>query len=395
VDGPDHISPQRLLAALLLVALVAGGLLARPPAPAAARIDGLSRALRTSVPHPSRHLRSGRASAAAPLVLGIYPGGAAGTVGPSGAVRPEDPALRLQALQTLRGDGRPFVLHLYDAYVRPADADAVPDWLAAQIAQYTAAGFRVELVLTYRPERAGGDVDGFVRFVRARVRQLAPNAGVTDLQVTNEVNVRGAPDAADGAYRGAPRALVRGVVAAKDEARRNGAGRRLHVGFNWAYQLGPAEEAFFAGLGASGGRAFARAVDWVGLDAYPGTWGPPLAHGDPARAVRSALLGALRLLRRDLLPLARLGSAALHVSESGYPTGPDRSEAMQVTVLRAAVLAAADARDDLGVTDFRWFDLRDADSSSDSFERRYGLMRDDYTPKPAFDAFRRLIATLP
>ena len=46
------------------------------------------------------------------------------------------------------------------------------------------------------------------------------------------------------------------------------------------------------------------------------------------------------------------------------------------------------------VTGYRWFDLRDADSASPSFESRYGLMRDDYRPKPAFAAYRDLIATL-
>jgi hypothetical protein len=400
VDRSDNMPPHRrrraaglpwavLLVALVAAAVVAGAQAAESPTAAHA----FRHADRTLVLHPARKHRRARAAAAEPLVLGVYPGGAAGTVGPARAVRPEVGALRLQALQTLRGGAGPFVLHLYDSYTQPADADAVPDWLAAQISEYAAAGFQVELVLTYRPAQAQGDVDGFVRFVRARVRQLAPERRVTHLQVTNEVNVRGAPDAADGAYRGARRALVRGVVAAKDEARRAGFGA-LQVGFNWAYQTGPAEAAFFASLRTTGGRPFARAVDWVGLDAYPGTWGPPLAPGDLAGSVRSATLSALRTLRRNLLPLARLSGADLHVSESGYPTGPGRSEADQATVLRAAVQAVADAGVTYGVTDFRWFDLRDADSSGPTFESHYGLMRDDYSPKPAFDAFRDLNATL-
>ncbi len=382
-----------MIGALLATAAVAGARAAEGPTAAASRTDAFRTADRELVLNSARKHRRARGAAARPLVLGIYPGGAAGTVGPAGAVRPEVGALRLRALRTLRGATRPFVVHLYDAYARSSDADAVPDWLAAQIAEYTDHGFQVELVLTYRPERADGDVDGFTRFVRARVRQLGPEPLVTHLQVTNEVNVRGAPGAADGAYRGARHALVRGVVAAKDEARRGGFDG-LRVGFNWAYQLGPAETAFFASLRATGGRAFARAVDWVGLDAYPGTWGPALPPGDVATAVRSATFDALRTLRRDLLPLARLSRAALHVSESGYPTGPGRPEATQETVLRAAVQAVADARRAYGVTGFRWFDLRDADSSSASFESHYGLLRDDYAPKPAFEAYRELIATL-
>jgi hypothetical protein len=331
---------------------------------------------------------------AAPLVFGIYPGGAAGTVGPSGETRPEVPEARREALRQLRGGAaRPFVLHLYESYTRPADADAVPPWLATQIAEYTADGFQIELVLAYRPAAPAGDVAGFTRFVRARVRQLAANRGVTHVQVTNEANVAGAPNAADGAYPGARDALVRGVIAAKDEARR--AGRAgLKIGFNWAYQRGPAEAAFFSSLRAAGGKAFAGAVDWVGLDAYPGTWGPALAAGDTASAVRTATLDAVRTLRRTLLPRAGLSKARLHVSESGYPTGPGRSDAMQQTVLRAAVRTVAAARTAYGITDYRWFDLRDADSADPRFESQYGLTRDDYSPKGAFFTFRELIARL-
>src|SRR3954447_3704849 len=328
-----------------------------------------------------------------PLVFGVYPGGAAGTVGPSGQTRPEVPEARRHALRQLRGGVRPFVLHLYESYTQPSDAAAVPPRLASEIADYTADGFHVELVLAYRPADRTGDVPGFTDFVRARVRQFAGDPRVAILQVTNEANVSGAPDAADGAYPGAHDALVRGVIAAKDEARRRGR-PGLRIGFNWAYQRGAAEAAFFSSLRAKGGRALAAAVDWVGVDAYPGTWGPALAGGDLASAVRSATLDAMRTLRRTLLPRAGLSRARLHFSESGYPTGPGRTEAMQQTVLRAVVETVVAARATYGVTDYRWFDLRDADTAHSSFESHYGLTRDDYSPKPAFLTYRDLISRL-
>ena len=65
---------------------------------------------------------------------------------------------------------------------------------------------------------------------------------------------------------------------------------------------------------------------------------------------------------------------------------------MQRTVMRAAIGAVAAARARYGVSDYRWFDLRDADTTDPSFESHYGLTRDDYTPKPAFSTYRRLIA---
>ena len=63
--------------------------------------------------------------------------------------------------------------------------------------------------------------------------------------------------------------------------------------------------------------------------------------------------------------------------------------------MAAAIVDAVDAvRGQYRVTDFRWFDLRDADSADPRVESRYGLLRDDYTPKPAFSTYRRLVAQL-
>lgn len=381
-------TPGRVRAVAVAVAGIVAGLAALPVAarlvePAAASPDRAS---------ASAGKRQPANAAPRPLTFGIYPGGAAGTAGPSGQTKPANPALRLARLERLRGGDRPFVLHLYDHFTRRTDAEQVPAPLAAEIAQYTARGFAVEVVLAYRPAESGGDVAGFVDFVRQRVRQLGPNDAVTGIQVTNEANVTGAPNAADGFYRGARRALVRGIVAADAEARRHGFGH-IGVGFNWAYQLGSREHAFWSGLRRSGGPAFAAAVDWVGVDVYPGTWGPALPGRDLATEVRATTVRALSVLREQFLPLAGLAGVALRVSEAGYPTGPGRTEAMQRTVLRAVVRAVSQDRGRFGVTDFRWFDLRDADSDSPRFESHYGLLRDDYRPKPAFRTYRGLIAS--
>lgn len=392
-----RVRPRLAVSAALAVIGLASVAPPAAPAPAAASADrayaaAVSKAKRSHRTTKRKRARAGQATR--PLVFGVYPGGAAGAVNLQGGVtKPEIGELRLAALKQLRADGRPFVLHLYDSFTRSADSAAVPAWLAAQIADYTSNGFQVELVLTYRPADPDGDVAGFVEFVRNRVRQLGPDRGVTALQVTNEANVGGAPNAADGYYPGARDALVQGVVAAKDEIRRNGFDQ-LAIGFNWAYQLGPAETRFWSSLGAVGGAAFAGAVDWVGIDAYPGTWGPALRGDDLATATRKATATALRVLRRKFMPLAGLQDAPIRFAESGYPTGPRRTEAMQATVLRAAVEAASDYARKYNVSDYRWFDLRDADSAVPSFESQYGLMYDDYSPKPAFAVYRNLIALL-
>jgi len=215
---------------------------------------------------------------------------------------------------------------------------------------------------------------------------------VVALQITNEVNNGGGLDASDGRFPGARDALVRGVIAAHDQARRDG-DAQLRIGFGWAYERGQAAEAFWRALGRTGRRHFAAAVDWVGIDVYPGTWGPGLRTGDLADGVRAQLHEALRSLSRVHLRQAGLPDRiALHVSETGYPTGPDRGEEDQARVAAATVDAVDEVRGAYHVTDFRWFDLRDADSSAPSTEGRYGLLRDDYSPKPAFSAYRAIVA---
>ena len=331
-----------------------------------------------------------------PITFGIYPGGGAGTVGPQGRTLPEDPRLRLAALEELRGDARPFVLHLYDDFTKREDAAAVPPWLAQQILEYTAAGFQVEVVLRYRPAAPEGDVPGYLHYVRSRVLQLGANPGVVGLQVTNEANVTVAPGAADGWYEGSIDALVAGVIAAKRTSELAGFDQ-LKIGFNWAHQKGRSEELFWERLRYTAishdGAAWQRSVDWVGLDVYPGTWGPWVDGPTFEAGTQRTTVAALKLLRKRYLPIAGLDRVRLHVSEAGYPTGPGRSEEAQQSVLQSLTQAIAKWRTRYGVTDLRWFDLRDADSSSSSFESQYGLMRDDYTPKPAFHAYRAVIAS--
>jgi hypothetical protein len=218
--------------------------------------------------------------------------------------------------------------------------------------------------------------------------------GFVSLQVTNEANQGGSPNTSDGYYAGAENALIDGVIAAKDEIRKERLGQ-VKVGFNWAYATDGGERAFWRYLGHHGGRRFVSDLDWVGLDAYPGTWGPALVGSDLAAETTGFMDRALHALRATYMPLAGIPhTVPLHVSETGYPTGPGRTDAMQVTVMQASLHAVYHARSRYNITGLRWFDLRDADSSSSSFESQYGLMRDDYSPKPAFGAYRALIASL-
>jgi hypothetical protein len=332
-------------------------------------------------------------ASASPLRFGIYPNAGVGTVNPIGATLAEDELARWGALERLRGPhSRPFVLHLYTSWDGRTPFREVMSWVDGDIATAGAQGFLAEVVLRYRPDRSLSTRDavrGYVRFVRAAVRHLGRARNVVGVQITNEANVPGQPDASDGDYAGVERALVRGVRAAKLEARR---ARRLDmkIGFNVAAE---APTAFWRRLRAQGGRSFGRAVDWVGVDLYPQTWTSTAERGP--RAAGTAMRAELRRLRRVALPAAGIPRRVrLHVSENGFPTGPTRDEIEQAELLSAAIKAVASARRHYGVSDYRWFGLRDANSSLPSFEAQYGVLRDDYTPKPGFETLRDLIKRL-
>jgi hypothetical protein len=331
---------------------------------------------------------------APPLRFGITPAGEAGSIGPPVPLTPIDMPKTLSALDRLRPPHAPFVLRLNRFFW--SDGRRGIRHFARLARLYARHGYRVELQLRYHPTAAQeGNIGAWVRFVRRVVRRFGPNRGVIGLQVTNEVNFYPiAPDASDSAFAGARDALIRGVEAAHRTARRGGFGQ-LRIGFNWAYRTGPANEASFWGyLRDKGGVRFARSVDWVGLDAYPGTVFPPVP-APIGTGYYDAMSGALGELRHCYMPMAGLkAKVPIHVEENGWPTGPGRTEREQVIAMRQMVGAVNDLRGADHVTDYRWFDLRDHNTSSPNFQQHYGLLRDDYSRKRAFGTYRRLVRRL-
>ena len=324
-----------------------------------------------------------------PLEFGIYPGGPAGQIVVSAPAKPEVDAKILASLAQLRPANAPFTVHIYRSYMSDASDAAEEAEQRRLVAFYTGHGYGVEIVIRYRRD---DDAAGFARFVRGVVDRYGSNPLVRGFQVTNEVNVTASKDSSDGAYSGARDALIQGVIAAKDEARRRG-DSQLQIGFNWFYRTDPnSEDGFWTYLHDHGGRPFADSVDWVGLDVYPGTFFPPSSA--PAMT-GDWVVNALSMLHGCFLHEGGLPkSTPIHVEENGYPTGPGRSEADQRTALESMVGSVNRYRANYGVTSYFWFDLRDADSSSPNFQQQYGLLRSDYAPKPAFARYRALVAAL-
>lgn len=324
------------------------------------------------------------------LRFGIYPWAAAGAISAVSPQVPDDPYKALIAVKDLQGT-RSMTVHIYGQYTGqdPGEADA----LVSDARWWSDNGVRVETVLRFRP--ASSDVaSGYVPWVEAVATQLAAIPDVAAIQIGNEANNTGSAAAGDGAYPGAVHAIASGVPAARQAV--IAAGRPdIRIGFNWAAGTTPCQpDPVFAALRQAGGQALAEATGWVGIDVYPGTWSPPSPSVYPsAEGVRASIVSSLACLRQIQMPRAGLSSATtITVAETGWPTAANRSELTQAAVLRDIVGAVESVSGLYGITDMRWFDLRDANTASGQLENGYGLLRDDYSPKPAFDAYRELIA---
>jgi hypothetical protein len=314
--------------------------------------------------------------------------GGAGQVTP---LTPEDFVKRDAALEHLRGR-RFLAVRLNRLFA--SDGRAGIDTFRRMAARFARLGLEVELQVRYHPRpRDNGDIARWLAFVRRVVRAFGPNRRVTGLQITNEVNLTFSPNTSDGYWKRAPEALVRGVIEAKRTSRRLGFDHQ-RIGFNFAWRTaGSADADFWRRIGRLGGARLRRATDWVGLDIYPGTYAPGILLPSPVADLGDAYLEGLAQTRECYMRLAGFGrSTPLRIEETGYPTGPGRSEADQLRAVRALVRKTVAYRGTYGISDFRWFGLRDNNSRGPDFQSFFGLLRDDYSPKPGFAEYRRLVA---
>ena len=88
----------------------------------------------------------------------------------------------------------------------------------------------------------------------------------------------------------------------------------------------------------------------------------------------------------------------VRIAESGWSTGAGRTEQRQAEVLETVLSTILRLRERLNITGYSHFCLRDADSgeesdrASNSLYYGFGLLRADYTPKPAFAVYRALMS---
>ncbi len=317
---------------------------------------------------------------------------AAGSAGVTqGQPKPENPSAAMAELRRLRPGRRQLILRLNRMLM--SDGEAGVRRYAGLVDEYARAGFDSELQVRYHPAPAQvGDMAAWRHYVETAVSILGKRPAVKALTITNEANFPISPNTSDGSYAGVRQAIVTGVVAARRALNRMGR-PDVQLGFSFAWRWLPSSDAdFWRELGSLATPKFRRALDYVGLQIYPGlvfpaVSTPGVAGGDT--------LEALTLLRDCYMPRAGLGRMVdLWVTENGYATNLGRTEAEQDVALESTLDAVYRDSGMLGVTDYRWFNLRDNDSAGTDLFDAVGLLRDDYSEKPAFATYRSEIDSI-
>jgi hypothetical protein len=310
------------------------------------------------------------------VIFGIWPGVAAADLVSLQPLDcpPEDTAKTLAVLRQLQGTAREFYVRAYRHFgkgARPRPA-AMPAPLRPEL--YAGQGRLIDLVTCYQSPVP--DPGGFAGFVRQAVRDVAAWGG-GKVQVGEELNV---PAPLDGGSPGCFEAIGAGVAAALEE--RDCHDAPVLVGVNAA---GLPDPAFWNQLTSAIGPHNARRLDYVGLDAFPDVF-QPIPHQNLTAAVTF-------LLRRFRTVTTEAGipeATPIHITETGWPTGGRRTESTQAQVL--ATVADAVIASGTGVRAYEWFGLRDGLTTA-TWTARFGILRDDYAPKPAFATLQHLITS--
>jgi hypothetical protein len=309
-----------------------------------------------------------------PLRFGVFPLGVAGTPDGVATGPADDPEQVAAALDRLAGQRRPWLVRMYVGWTGSDSMQACLDHMAWWADQ----PWDLDIVLCYRDRTA--NVDGWVALVTEAITRWGDR--FSTLQITSEADLTSMPGAADGDFPGVADALVRGVFRAA--ALKRDLGAAVEVGFAVTFDPHPGQHFLWPQVRQLGGRDFAGAVDYAGIDMYPDVFPPrpPMSLeglGEAAGVV-------LRVFRERVLEQIGIGPhVPVHVCENGWPTGSARSPQRQADALETLVRSVHAVRHELNVTHWELFTLRDADSSVDDLFHQFGILRDDYTPKPAFD----------
>ncbi len=314
--------------------------------------------------------------------------------------------LELAVLRQLAG-GRPFYIHMYAAW-----KSGINSQLIDQINEYKNAGLLINLALRYIPPAGhNGDVVGYANWIKSSVTKLKQ---VSIFQITNEANVGTTTDS-DGYYKNAPLALVKGIEAAATVKTKN-----QIIGFNWSNSPYDSQSAqFWSQLKTFGNKQLIKDTGFVGIDLYPQTYFPQLTNTG-LKSLESEVTSSLKALRYKFMPLAGFtNKIPIFIQETSWPdyippntnllaanklysfannivqkilnvNAFNRSQTAQAKALSLIVKGAEQSH--VNVELIQWFDLQDANNLLGD---GWGLVNDNFNPKPSFYVFKSLVKNTP
>ncbi len=324
------------------------------------------------------------------MTFGIYASGQVSTV-----IGPPDDRIAIDSLVRLLQGDAPFLVREYLHFLGdPPDPERAavlhPDRVARELTMpdgwYREQGRQLDLVLCYLPVTA--DIDGWLAFIDRAVERYGASARY--LQITLEPNFD--IPWIDGSSPGIMEALIRGVPHARKSLDAAGYGD-VEIGFSVAepQEWNGGDAAFWNRLAEVPRAEFADFIDYVGLALYPDAFSPVAPHG-VAGDIDSLVEHGIRHLREKSLPAVYLGDVPIQIAENGSPTGPERTPEHQADSIDRILRRIIALGEELQVTHCELFGLRDADSSRPEPTAQLGITTSDYHPKPAFEAYRVLIA---
>ncbi len=323
------------------------------------------------------------------LTFGIYPLSAAGT--PFGlATGPEDNYGRIQlVLKNLKGVSKKLLPRNYLIYTKEWEEKML---LIAD--RYLDAGLIGDLTIgcgdwTEKQDQEI-ELNNWLDFIRKIINRYGSH--LASLQITNEPNL----SFMEGSKPYILKALVEGVITAKKEVRDKNL--PIKIGFGSVSESPAAVPHFWENLANAGNKTFIDSVDFVGHNFYADVFED---HPLDLNEISDSVECTLRQLREKNLVTAGISaSVPIRVTENGWPTGKnpvaniERTYERQTEALETIIRAIYNLRQELNISHYVLFGLRDADSSKEDLFHQYGIMRDDYSPKPAYDTFKKLIKAL-
>lgn len=319
-------------------------------------------------------------SRSASFRFGIYLGGPSEAHHEMPTGRPDVPEEINRVLDILQGE-QPFLVRTYLGFTgTDEDADLVDMPSMPDLARYTWRGRKLDLVLSNWDRQ--GNMPAWSDFIEHVIARYGPYIGC--LQICEEPNLYEYPG--DGRFGYAVESILTGVRVARQMLKQ----RALHaeIGFN-AVPCDDPNDGFWREMEERMDDSFINSLDYVGLNFYPDV-AVPLVGEMPAEVTK-----ILTHFREKTLESAGIpGSVPIHICENGWPTGPGRYYTRQADLIEQMVRTVYDLRAKLNITQYELYSLRDADTANPDPNHQFGILRDDYSSKPAFEVYRKLIHEL-